>query len=162
MAKIIKNIKDIYDHYGHKETRLHYHVILVTKYRRKLFHIEGLLNEALKECESKSHLKIHVTGYDKDHIHLLISIPPQYSISQTIKRIKQFTTNYLYNHCEEYLRSYYWRSKRMLWSDSYMLLETIFLIKGMLKIQFIPSTKGVGVFLHLSHNIQITIFHQFV
>ena len=119
MANIIKNIKDIYEHYGHKETRLRYHVVLITKYRRKLFHIEGLLNEALKECESKSHLKIHVTGYDKDHIHLLISIPPQYSISQTIKRIKQFTTNYLYNHCEGYLRSYYWRSKRMLWSDSY-------------------------------------------
>ena len=120
MTKRIKNIPDIYDHYGHKETRLRYHIILVTKYSRKnLSKIEDLLKDSLKECEAHSHLKIHAVGIDKDHIHMLVSFPPQYSVSQTVKRIKQFTTSYLYKHCEEYLRKYYWKTKHTLWSDSY-------------------------------------------
>ena len=35
---------------------------------------------------------------DADHIHLLLSFPPDYSLSQTVNRLKQMTTNYLYRN----------------------------------------------------------------
>lgn len=150
MANIIKNIKDIYEHYGHKETRLRYHVVLVTKYRRKLFHIENLLKEALNECELRSHLKIHAMGYDKDHIHLLISFPPHYSISQTINRIKQFTTNYLYKRCNDYLRSYYWKTKHTLWSDSYFC-STVGSVSELSVKDYILNRGGIEHTIHPHH-----------
>ena len=116
----MKPIKGIYECYGHNKTRLRYHIILITKYRRKcLDQIKETVLDAFKETEQRSHMKIHYMNTDKDHIHLLISFPPQYSISQTINRLKQYTTNYLYSKCYDYLKCFYWRKKKMLWSDSY-------------------------------------------
>lgn len=113
-------IEDIYDHYNHKSIRIRYHIIFVTKYRRKC--LEGIKEQvfnAFREVESKSHIKIHNMNIDKNHIHLLISFPPEYSISQTVNRLKQYTTNYLYRNCNDHMRLYYWNKKRVLWSHSY-------------------------------------------
>ena len=116
----MKRIDGVYECYGHCKTRLRYHIIMITKYRRKcLDQIKDQVLESFKYTEEHSHLKIHYMNTDKDHIHLLVSFPPQYSISQTISRLKQCTTNYLYRTYESYLRRFYWRKKRMLWSDSY-------------------------------------------
>ena len=114
------NIHGLYECYGHCRTRLRYHIILVTKYRRKCLEpIKDSMFQALKEAETRSHLKIHYMNIDNDHIHLLVSFPPDYSISQTIKRIKQLTTNYLYRYHKDYLKRFYVRRKKVLWSDSY-------------------------------------------
>ena len=60
---------------------------------------------------------------DKDHIHLLISFPVDYSISQTVNRLKQITTNYLYSHDSTsiWLKKFYWKKKRMLWTHGYFV-----------------------------------------
>ena len=116
----MKKVDGVYECYGHCKTRLRYHIILITKYRRKcLDSIKEQVLEAFRYTEEHSHLKIHYMNTDKDHIHLLVSFPPEYSISQTISRLKQCTTNYLYREYESYLRRFYWRKKRILWSDSY-------------------------------------------
>ena len=56
---------------------------------------------------------------DKDHIHILVTFPPSYSIEQTVRRIKQVSTNYIYERYEEYLKQYYWKKKRVLWTHEY-------------------------------------------
>lgn len=58
---------------------------------------------------------------DRNHIHLLISFPPKYSISQTVNRLKQYTTNYLYRTNYDYLKKFYWSNKKKLWSESYFI-----------------------------------------
>ena len=89
--------------YSHCKKHLRYHIIFVTKYRRKcLDKIRQQVFDAFRYVESKSHIKIHNMNLDKDHIHLLISFPPDYSISQTVNRLKQMTTNYLYR-LEKYI-----------------------------------------------------------
>lgn len=116
----MKPIEGIYECYGHNKTRLRYHIILVTKYGRKcLNQIKDYVFDAFKYTEEHSHMKIHYMNTDKDHIHLLISFPPKYSISQTIDRLKQCTTNYLYGKCYDHLKRFYWKKKKTLWSDSY-------------------------------------------
>ena len=56
---------------------------------------------------------------DKDHVHLLVTFPPMFSIEQTVRRLKQYTTKYLYDNNEEYLRNFYWKKKRLLWTHGY-------------------------------------------
>lgn len=116
----MKRVKDIYEHYGHCKTRIRYHIILITKYRRKcLDPIKELVFESFRYTEQHSDLKIHCMNIDNDHIHLLVSFPPKYSISQTISRLKQCSTNFLYRSENEYFKKFYWRRKRVLWSESY-------------------------------------------
>lgn len=113
-------IDDFIECYPHKKSRLRYHIILVTKYRRRCLNaIRKEVIAAFRDCESKSDIKIHRMNIDKDHIHFIISFPTKYSIDQTIRRLKQFSTNYIYTHCNEHIRHFYWKKKRALWSDSY-------------------------------------------
>ena len=108
----------------HCKNHLRYHIIFVTKYRRKcLNEIRQSVFDAFKYVESKSHMKIYNMNIDQDHIHLLISFPPDYSISQTINRLKQMTTNYLYRikNVEIWLKKFYWKKKRVIWTHGYFI-----------------------------------------
>lgn len=116
-----KDIKDqLYNYYGHSKTRLRYHIVFVTKYRRKCLNgIKESVINTFKEVQNNSHIKIHNINIDKDHIHMIISFPPEYSLSQTVNRLKQYTTNRLYKNYYDYLKKYYWSKKKILWSHSY-------------------------------------------
>lgn len=116
-----KDIKEsIYKYYGHSKTRLRYHLIFVTKYRRKcLTDIKYSVIESFKMVEANSHIKIHNINTDRDHVHMIISFPPEYSLSQTVNRLKQFTTNQLYKTNYDHLKKFYWGKKKVLWSHSY-------------------------------------------
>lgn len=106
--------------YSHAKTHLRYHMIFVTKYRRKcLNQIRDDVLMAFAECSRLSHIRILNMNIDKDHIHLFITFPPKYSIGQTVNRLKQFTTNYLYTKREPYLRQFYWKKKKVLWTHGY-------------------------------------------
>ena len=71
-------------------TKLIYHVVFSTKYRRKL--IFGSFGERLYEYiggvirAQNGHL-IEIGGVE-DHVHLLVNLPPTKSISDTIREIK--------------------------------------------------------------------------
>lgn len=54
--------------------------------------------DTFRYVESKSHITIYNMNLDNDHIHVLLSFPPDYSLSQTVNRLKQMTTNYLYRN----------------------------------------------------------------
>ena len=63
-----------------------YHVVWVPKYRRKI--VYGRLRKEIgyilrKLCEYKGIAIIEATACG-DHIHMCLSIPPKYSISQII------------------------------------------------------------------------------
>ena len=120
MLSIEKNISKIPKKgYSHSKTYLRYHIIFVTKYRRKLLNnIRQTVFAAFTYCESKSHFTILKMNLDQDRIHLLISIPVEYSIAQTVSRLKQMTTNYLYREKNDYMRKFY-RKNRVVWTHGY-------------------------------------------
>lgn len=118
MSKFIEDM--VYQCYGHSKGRIRYHLIFITKYRRKCLNdIKESVFEAFKEAEAASHLKIHIMNIDKDHIHMIVSFPPEYSISQTVNRLKQYTTRYLYSHNYDHLRRFFYKKKKTLWSNNY-------------------------------------------
>ena len=111
-----------YTSFSHAKTRLRYHIILCTKYRRKCLNpIRQVVLDTFLLAEKKSHFKIHRMELDEDHIHFLISFPPSYSIEQTVRRLKQFSTYHIYDvpAVAAHLRKYYWKKKRVLWTHGY-------------------------------------------
>ena len=85
--------------------------------------IENELYDAFRYCESKSHFKIKNMKQDKDHIHLLVNIKPTYSLCQTINRMKQMTTNYLYRNetSRLWLRKFYYVKRLTVWTNGYFV-----------------------------------------
>lgn len=79
-----------YQHLSHTVWECKYHVVWIPKCRRKVLygelrrHLGSILRELAVQKESRileGHLML-------DHIHMLVSIPPKYSVSQVVGFIK--------------------------------------------------------------------------
>ena len=74
----------------HTKWRCQYHVVFAPKYRRQVIYREiradiGFILRKL--CEQKG-IEIIQANACPDHIHMLISIPPKYSVSQIMGYLK--------------------------------------------------------------------------
>jgi len=109
-----------YIHDSHSVYCCDYHIVICTKYRRDV--INKGLGIYLKEkgYELTRHypkLKIKEFNHDKDHIHMLVSIPPSMSVGSFIRLYK---TNSARNIKTQFifLRQVYWGTDS-LWSEGY-------------------------------------------
>ena len=99
-----------------------YHVVLVTKYRRKIFN-EGIFAYfKIKLAEIKEHyplIKIEEVNHDKDHIHFLVSIPPTIPVGKAVGILKQNTARFLKQKFP-FLKEVYWGTDA-IWSEGYFV-----------------------------------------
>lgn len=67
-----------------------YHIVWIPKYRKKsLFkELRKYLGETLKDLARQKGCKIEEGHLMPDHVHILISIPPKYAVSQVVGFIK--------------------------------------------------------------------------
>ncbi|MBW1790637.1 MAG: IS200/IS605 family transposase, partial [Deltaproteobacteria bacterium] len=67
-----------------------YHVVWIPKYRKKrLFgKLRQYLGEVLRELAKQRESQILEGHLLPDHVHILVAIPPKYSVSQVIGFIK--------------------------------------------------------------------------
>jgi putative transposase len=74
----------------HTKWECKYHVVWIPKYRKKNLYQElrRYLGELLKDLAAQKECKILEGHLVSDHVHILISIPPKYSVSQAIGFIK--------------------------------------------------------------------------
>ena len=107
---------------GHCAYQCEYHLVIVSKYRRKIFNagsfeyfqkIMGQVHESLPE------VKIVTMNHDKDHIHLHLSIPPKMRVSDVVRTIKSISGRLLKKKVE-YMRKAYWGVDG-IWSDGYFV-----------------------------------------
>ncbi len=99
-----------------------YHLVWPTKYRREILNpgIQAYLLEVLKELPKyRPEIIIKEVNTDKDHIHLLASIPPTIAVGSVVRIIKTNSANAL-NHKFPHLREVYWGS-RSIWSAGYFV-----------------------------------------
>ena len=79
-----------YESLSHTKWECKYHVVFIPKYRRKaLFqelrrHLGTVLHELARQRESR----IEEGHLMEDHVHMMISIPPKYSVAQVVGFIK--------------------------------------------------------------------------
>ena len=86
-----------YNKLKHTTWECKYHLVWIPKYRKKVIYgqLRKYLGEILKELALQRESKIlegHLMG---DHVHVLISIPPKYSVSQVVGYIKGKSAIYI-------------------------------------------------------------------
>ena len=103
----------------HVVTKLHAHLVFVTKYRHEVFndiHLERLEEIFNQVCEDFECELIEFNG-ETNHVHLLVQFPPKVAVSNLVNSLKGVSSRYLRRDFPE-LEQHYWRAKR-LWSGSY-------------------------------------------
>lgn len=102
---------------------LQYHIILVCKYRKKIFLCNNISDDIKRlsyEICDKNSIIIKYVETDRDHIHYMVELEPTISISKAIKLIKSYTTYYIWKKYSYYLKRYYWKEKTF-WTDGYFV-----------------------------------------
>jgi len=67
-----------------------YHIVIVPKYRRKVLYgqIRKELGKVLAELARHKESRIEIGSLQPDHVHMVISIPPKYSVAQVVGYMK--------------------------------------------------------------------------
>ena len=103
---------------AHTKWECKYHIVFAPKYRRQI--IYGKIKEDIgkmlrKLCEYKG-VEIHEAEACKDHIHMLVSIPPKYSVSQIMGYLKEKSSLMIF---EKYANLKYKYGNRHFWCRGY-------------------------------------------
>jgi putative transposase len=97
-----------------------YHIVWIPKYRRGLLvngvdvYCEKILRSFVQD--QYPDIWIEELSIQKDHIHLVATIPPKYAVSTVIGRMKQYTSSMLRAQFE-YLTKY----RDGMWSIGYFV-----------------------------------------
>ena len=107
----------------HTKWRCQYHVVFAPKYRRQVIYREiradiGFILRKL--CEQKG-VEIIEANACPDHIHMLISIPPKYSVSQIMGYLKGKSSLMIFDRHANLKYKY---GNRHFWARGYYV-ETI-------------------------------------
>ena len=99
---------------AHTKWNCKYHIVFAPKYRRQIIYgkIKADIGKMLRKlCEYKQ-IEILEAEACKDHIHMLISVPPKYSISQVIGYLKGKSSLMIF---EKYANLKYKYGNRHFW-----------------------------------------------
>ncbi len=102
---------------------LNYHLVLVTKYRRRCITAPMLarLREIVAQrCEDWGGALIEFNG-EADHVHALIELPPNLDLSRFVNNVKTTSSRLIRRDFGEQL-SYVYR-KPVFWSRSYCIIS---------------------------------------
>ena len=111
--------KNYLNHNAHSTWRLQYHIVFAPKFRRKVIYgqLKADIGAILRKlCEEKN-VEIIEAEACPDHIHMLVSIPPQLSVTQFVGFLKGKSTlmifdrhanlKYKYGNRHFWCRGYY-------------------------------------------------------
>ena len=103
---------------AHSSYRCEYHIVFAPKYRRQI--IYGKIKQDVgimlrKLCEYKQ-VEIIEAEVCKDHIHMLVSIPPKYSVAQIVGYLKGKSSLMIF---EKYANMKYKYGNRHFWCRGY-------------------------------------------
>ena len=111
------------DNNAHSVFLLHYHLVLVVKYRRKVFNsnISSRAKEIFEYIAPKYNITLEEWNHDRDHVHILFKAHPNTEISKFINAFKSASSRLLKKEFPE-IREKLW--KETFWSQSFCLLTT--------------------------------------
>ena len=108
---------------SHSVYDIKYHVVWITKYRKPVINKDiGIrLRELIRQIYSSMDIQVIKGLVSKDHVHIMISVPPYISVSDMMKRIKGRISRKL---LDEYrgLKKAFWGQH--LWARGYFAATT--------------------------------------
>lgn len=110
------------DNNSHSVFRLCYHLILVVKYRRKVFddNMSGRAREIFEYIAPNYHITLLEWNHDGDHVHILFKAHPKSEMSRFINAYKSASSRLLKKEFPQ-VRQKLW--KEYFWSQSFCLLS---------------------------------------
>ena len=103
---------------AHTKWECKYHIVFAPKYRRQIIYgkIKADIGQMLRKlCEYKG-IEIIEAEACKDHIHMLVSIPPKYSVAQIMGYLKGKNSLMIF---EKYANLKYKYGNRHFWCRGY-------------------------------------------
>ena len=108
---------------NHSVFLLYYHLILVVKYRRKVFsdQMSQYAKNIFIRISSSYNITLEEWNHDHDHVHIMFRAHPNTEISKIIFAYKSASSKLIKKDFPEVRRKLW---KEMFWSRSYCLLTT--------------------------------------
>ncbi len=80
----------IYESLSHSRWECKYHIVFVPKFRKKVLYgkIRDFLQSAFHELARQKGCEIVGGHIVRDHIHMILSMPPKYAVSEVIGYLK--------------------------------------------------------------------------
>ena len=108
----------------HAKYDLKYHLVLVTKYRKKCItkNMLNRLEETIGVICYKWDVEVLEFSGEEDHIHILISAHPSMELSKFINNLKTVSSRLIRKEFKEHLSKFYW--KPYFWTRAYFIATT--------------------------------------
>ena len=108
---------------NHSVFSLHYHLVLVVKYRRKVIddEISERLREIFEYIQPAYKITLQELNHDQDHVHVLFSAHPKSELSKFMNAYKSASSRLIKKEYPR-IRKQLW--KEYFWSRSYCLIST--------------------------------------
>ena len=112
-----------FDNNAHSVFILNYHLILVVKYRRKVFDssISNRAKEIFENISENYNIILQEWNHDLDHVHILFKAHPNSEVSKFINAYKSASSRLLKKEFPA-IKEKLW--KDCFWSQSFCLLTT--------------------------------------
>ena len=108
---------------NHSVFCLHYHLVLVVKYRRKVIDdtVSQRLREIFEYIQTSYNITLQEWNHDQDHVHVLFSAHPNSELTKFLNAYKSASSRLIKKEFPE-IRQKLW--KEYFWSRSFCLIST--------------------------------------
>ena len=98
--------------------RLMYHLVWIPKYRKRVLtgEVAERIKELLHECADMNRWKIEELNIQKDHVHVLVQMRPEISVSRMVQLFKGMSSRVIRQEFPE-LQEFLWG--KSFWADGY-------------------------------------------
>lgn len=126
---------------SHSVYDIKYHVVWTTKYRKAVLRgeVAKRLRELVRQTCATMDIYILSGHVAKDHVHLLLSVPPKVSVSELMQRLKGRSSRIMLQEFNE-LRRQFWGQQ--LWARGYFAASSGNVTDEVIQ-QYIESQEGI-------------------
>lgn len=128
---------------GRAVSDLKAHLVLTTKYRKKVLTAEMIqrLTDLVVSLSEKWDCKVVEFNGEEDHVHLLFQYYPQMELPKFISNLKSVTSRKLRAEFKNEINQVYW--KKVFWNESYFIAScggvTVSVLKKYIEHQDSPD-----------------------
>ena len=115
MKKYRKTSHTVYD--------IKYHIVWITKYRKKILtgELAKRVRELIREICKANEVEIIKGHVSKDHVHLFVSVPPHISVSKLMQYIKGKSSRKIMSEFKTISKQYWGRH---FWARGYFVVSS--------------------------------------